>query len=380
MEIEQRYCMHSLPLCIIGLTVYNDASHIAEAMHSIFAQSYKHFIFCIVNDGSTDNTATIIDSFADPRLHVIHLPQNKGRPYARNMALDFALRLHIEQKAQYFFWMDGDDIAVPDRVEKQVAHMEKHPHIDILGTAVTYFDEAKGKMKKPSSHEAILAQSIWGASLFNPTSCFRLQRLAQSGLRYDAQLLRAEDYGFWLDALFTTSLRLANMPEALLYYRYQHRPTNNAYHALAAERLLRYLGLPHHAHNCQKHTALSCSDFMHVNYAEQIIQEKSSEEEAKEIYEKISEKGAEVTQEKTQKHLQPTEILSWANEVYEAVLAHKTIHQGHFLRITHYKMEQFFAWSGFDAMQKKALLKAYAFLPLGKTHDLRPLFRQRADT
>ncbi len=354
--------MYYSPLCVVGLAVYNDAAYIAEAMDSILAQSHRHFIFCVVDDGSTDGTAAIIDGFKDSRLHIIRLPENKGRPQARNIALEFALRMHAEQGAQYFFWMDGDDISLPERLEKQIAFMETHSGIDIVGSAVTFFGGAKGKIKKPSTHEAIKAQSIWGAALFNPTTCFRLQSLVKNGLCYDVGLRRVQDYGFWIDALFSSSLRMANMPESLLLYRYAERPTNTLYHALATEKLLRYLSLPHDARSCLKHAMLSCSDFTNLK--------ESSALATASLHESIQEKE----HKEIAKEIESMEVVHWANAVYEAVLAYGNIHQGHFLRITHYKMEQFFAWPGLERQERKALLKQYAGLGLGRTQDLRRLF------
>ncbi len=354
--------MYHSPLCVVGLSVYNDAAHIAEAMDSILAQSHKHFIFCVVDDGSTDGTAAIVDGFKDSRVHIIHLPENRGRPQASNIALEFALRMHTEQGAQYFFWMDGDDISLPERLEKQIAFMETHSEIDIVGSAVTFFGGAKGKMKKPSMHEAIKAQSIWGAALFNPTTCFRLQSLVNNGLCYDVGLRRVQDYGFWIDALFSSSLRMANMSESLLLYRYAERPANTWYHALATEKLLRYLGLPHDVRSCLKHAMLSCSDFASLKEAPTLgvvpLHESIQEKEHKEIA----------------KEIEPMELVHWANTVYEAVLTYGSIHQGHFLRITHYKMEQFFAWPDLERQERKTLLKQYAGLGLGGTQDLRRLF------
>ncbi len=330
------------PLCIVGLTVYNDAEYIAQAVNSILEQSHANFIFCIVNDGSTDDTTHILKSFEDPRLHHIHWKENKGRPFARNVILDFATRMHLEEKAKYFFWMDGDDIALPQRLEKQVAYMENHSDIDILGTAVTYFGQASGNVKKPHSHAAIKAQSIWGASLFNPTCCFRLSTLTGTVLRYDETLLRAQDYAFWIETLFQSPLCMANMSEPLLLYRYAPRASTSLYHAMAVRTLLAYLGLPHDPQSCLIHTLLSCSDFT-------ILQDKST-------------------------NISPMDFLHRANAVYKAVLAQNTVHMGHFLRITHYKMERFFACPLWEAKEKKALLKAYAALALGRTQDLRPLF------
>ncbi len=337
--------MHSTPqnpLCVVGLTVYNDAEHIAQAVQSILEQSYENFIFCIVNDGSTDETTSTLKSFQDQRLHHIHWDENKGRPFARNVILDFATRMHHEQKAQYFFWMDGDDIALPQRLEKQVAYMESHPDVDILGSAVTYFGQASGNIKKPHSHAAIKAQSIWGASLFNPTCCFRLSTLTRTALRYDETLLRAQDYAFWIDALFQSSLCMANMSEPLLLYRYAPRASTSLYHAMAVKTLLTYLNLPNDPQSCLLHTLLSCSDFT-------ILQDKST-------------------------NISPMKLVHGANAVYEAVLAQEILHMGHFLRITHYKMERFFACPLLEAEERITLLKAYAALPLGRTHDLRPLF------
>ncbi len=316
---------------LVALTVYNDEKYIAEAVQSILDQSFTDFIFLVVDDGSTDASPHILHTFAqkDARLRIITLKKNTGRPQARNVALEAALQAHKNEHVEYLLWMDGDDISLPQRLEKQIYHMDMHKDISVHGTALQCFHDADHTIKPSLSHQALKAQSLWMSPILSATACVRLSHVASHDLRYDTTLLRAEDYAFWLDVLFTTPLRISNSAQVLCKYRYFHRPTNVHYHALATQRLLQYLGLPSDIHSAQKHSALANS----------------------------SQEGLPP--------LEPQDIIAWANAVYEAVLQRPDVALKPFLRITSYKVQRFLQMIPQEA-QRKDLMELYLSLPLGQ--------------
>ena len=79
-----------MPKVTVAMPVFNDSKYLKSAIASILAQHFQDFEFLIIDDGSTDDTPAVINSFTDHRIKVIRLAQNKGRPYARNIALDNA--------------------------------------------------------------------------------------------------------------------------------------------------------------------------------------------------------------------------------------------------------------------------------------------------
>lgn len=93
-----------MPKVTVAMPVYNDAAYLKEAVDSILAQTFRDFELLVIDDGSTDGSASIIAEYADSRIRCIPFAENKGRPVARNAALDNA-------RGEYLAWMDADDIA-----------------------------------------------------------------------------------------------------------------------------------------------------------------------------------------------------------------------------------------------------------------------------
>ncbi len=111
----------------IIMPVYNQEQYVADAINSILNQTYKNFEFIIVDDGSTDNTAEIINSFNDPRIRFIKA-SHKGY-------LGALERASLEAKGKWLARMDSDDVCPPDRIEKQIDFLLKHPECVFLTTS-----------------------------------------------------------------------------------------------------------------------------------------------------------------------------------------------------------------------------------------------------
>ena len=117
------------------MPVYNGAEYIAEAIESVLLQTFGDFELLIINDGSTDNTLNIINSFNDNRIVVIS-QENKGIGAALNKGLSLA-------RAEYVARFDADDICYPDRLEKQYHFISSNPEYIVVGSSGEYMD-AKG--------------------------------------------------------------------------------------------------------------------------------------------------------------------------------------------------------------------------------------------
>ncbi len=211
-----------MPRLAVVLPVYNCRRYLAAAITSIQAQTYADFTLVVVDDGSTDGSAAIIDRLAagDPRLHVIRRP-NTGIVGALNDGLAVG-------DADLVARMDGDDLAEPDRFAAQLAFLARAPDCIALGTAARIIDTGGAVVdlyRPPSDHDGIVAQLLRGngAALLHPSVIFRRQALAAAG-GYDPAFCRAEDLDLFLR--LSRLGRFANLPEPLMRYRLHAKSTN----------------------------------------------------------------------------------------------------------------------------------------------------------
>src|SRR5512139_3706130 len=122
--------MISSPTISVVMPVYNAAPYLAESIGSILNQTFRDFEFIIVNDGSSDDSASILHKYkkSDSRIRVYH-QENQGTAAARNHGCRLA-------RGEYIATMDADDFSLPQRFDKQLNYIKTHPQIGILGTWV----------------------------------------------------------------------------------------------------------------------------------------------------------------------------------------------------------------------------------------------------
>ena len=196
----------------VAMPVFNCEEYITESIDSILAQTFKDFTFLIIDDGSTDNTVNIIQQYENDRIKLIQHSTNKGRPEARNTALDAA-------DSEYFAWMDADDISHPHRLEKQIRFLEKNKHISICGTNIKCFQARSDIIKFPCSPDQIASACLFYSPVGNATAMMRLDDIRKHGLCYDSRQKRAEDFAFWADVFLSKRLQGYNLQENLFFYR-----------------------------------------------------------------------------------------------------------------------------------------------------------------
>jgi len=217
----------TIPRISVAMSVYNNARYLSHAIESILAQTFTDFEFLIVNDGSTDGSGAIIDRYAagDTRIRAIHQP-NAGLIVSLNRMID-------EARAPLTARMDGDDIALPERFARQVAFLDAHPDIGVLGTGCTCIDEEG----RPSSHkfddvltpEAIRDDLKNGPPLCHPSVVMQRDAVRAVG-GYHRAYKYCEDYDLWLR--LSGHVRMANLPDRLLLYRQSQTQISNR-HAYA---------------------------------------------------------------------------------------------------------------------------------------------------
>ncbi len=134
--------MSEQPLVSIVIPCYNRGEFIAETIASVLNQSYPHIELIVVDDGSTDNSREIVDSFAE-QITILEHPGrvNKGQSAALNLGIRAS-------HGKYIAFLDSDDLFLPDKIEKQVRFLENNPHIGLVygnGHAI----DAEGKVLYP---------------------------------------------------------------------------------------------------------------------------------------------------------------------------------------------------------------------------------------
>lgn len=125
MNLENLLIMKNNPQVAIMMPVYNGEETLPLAIKSIQEQTYKNWKCYIVNDGSTDKTKDFLDSIDDDKFIIYHLSENKGRPFARQKALDLA-------EGKYMAMLDADDFYHPKKLEFQINYMENNPNISLF--------------------------------------------------------------------------------------------------------------------------------------------------------------------------------------------------------------------------------------------------------
>lgn len=191
---------------------------VVRSAQSIFAQDFEDFEFIIVDDGSTDGTVDAVAAFGDRRIVLARLPVNAGSAAARNIGLNLA-------RGEFIATMDSDDVAMPDRLRKQLAYLHAHPDVDILGSDIVKVQgNRRMRQEKPRTDGAIKARllTLDGGAMIHPTMMLRRDFLTRSGVLYPS-VPTDVDHAFWIEAM-VHGARFANAPDCLLEY---HRHDGN---------------------------------------------------------------------------------------------------------------------------------------------------------
>ena len=110
----------------IIIAVFNEEKYISRCLESLAKQSYKDFEIIVIDDGSTDNTKKIVDSFCDDKIKYVYRENSGGASQPKNTGIKTA-------KGEYIAILDDDDEWLPEKLEKQIAFLKKHPEIDVIG-------------------------------------------------------------------------------------------------------------------------------------------------------------------------------------------------------------------------------------------------------
>lgn len=210
----------SSPLVSVIFPVYNCGDFLYSSVTSILEQTYKNIQFIIINDGSTDQSENILNTFKDKRIKLISR-ENKGLIYTLNEAISLC-------EGEYIARMDGDDISHKERIYEQVKYLENNKNVAVLGCAANIIDmESKiiGNRFPPQSPAMNKALLLFGPTLIHPSVMFN-KKLIGEDLYYNENAYLAEDYELWLRMSF--KYKLSNMNKILFDYRYNENGVSNS--------------------------------------------------------------------------------------------------------------------------------------------------------
>ena len=202
--------MVSQPLISIAMPVHNAARTLHRAVSSVIWQTYPHWELILIDDGSTDATGRIAAGFSDSRIKIVSDNRKLGLAARLNQALDIC-------RGEYFARLDADDIAYPERLQRQVEFLQQHAEIDLLGTGAVVFGNdgaAVGIFPQRQTHDEICRNPWSGFYLAHPTwmgktEWFRIHR-------YRNEMRKAQDQDLLLRSWRTS--RFACLPEILTGY------------------------------------------------------------------------------------------------------------------------------------------------------------------
>jgi hypothetical protein len=192
----------------------NAAAYLRQSIDSIMWQSFPDFELIVVDDASTDSTADIVNSYADPRIRVFSTSTNLGVVGARNVGFAAA-------RGTYLAIQDADDISHPTRLARQVEHLDRHPG-DVLVAADIRQMHLGGEMVRPrTGGPASPLLLYWMLHLGNPLA-FSSTMMRMSALSRLPEFLRedrryAEDYDLYVRLLAHGGV--SRLPQPLLIYR-----------------------------------------------------------------------------------------------------------------------------------------------------------------
>ncbi|MCR4030941.1 MULTISPECIES: glycosyltransferase family 2 protein [Flavobacterium] len=196
-----------MPKVSVLMPVYNCELYIKDAIESILNQTFVDFELIIIDDCSTDLTLSIIKSYFDSRIKLIEKAQNTGYTNSLNYAISIAT-------GDYIARMDGDDIAFPDRFQKQYDFLNQNQDVVICGTAMQIIGN-KQIVRHPSDHNNLKIRLCFGSVFHHPTVMIKTHILKEN--IYNKDYEPAEDYELWTRLAFIG--KMANLEEVLLQYR-----------------------------------------------------------------------------------------------------------------------------------------------------------------
>ncbi|WP_404393230.1 glycosyltransferase family 2 protein [Pseudoalteromonas phenolica] len=200
----------------IGIPFYNPGEYFRESIKSILLQTYDNFELILLDDGSSDDSLSIAQSFSDPRIKVFSDGKNLGLPARLNQIVKLA-------SGEYIARMDADDLVALNRIEKQVNYLNLNPEVDVVSTGMCSITNACHVMSarlpnKEKNLNLTLNDGIKGATEIAHATIMARREWYFRNL-YDEKAKLMEDYQLWIDALVKNDLKVGYIRDPLYFYR-----------------------------------------------------------------------------------------------------------------------------------------------------------------
>lgn len=203
------------PRISVIMGIYNCAPTLAEAIDSLLVQTYQGFKVIMCDDGSKDNTVKVAQEYVDKypdQFILIRNEKNMGLNYTLNHCLEYA-------DTEYIARMDGDDISLKDRFEKEIKFLDEHLEYAIVSGPMIYFDE-QGEFRRGKSGGEVLNMNFLKGTPFCHAPCMVRKEAYDKvgGYTVDPKLLRVEDYHLWFK-MYSAGYKGWNLSEPIYAMR-----------------------------------------------------------------------------------------------------------------------------------------------------------------
>jgi len=205
--------MNNFPILSVLMPVFNSELFVAEAIESILNQTFKDFEFLILDDASTDKSLEIVKDFEkkDSRIKVYQNEKNLGVVTSRNKLIELS-------KGKYIAWLDSDDIAIENRLEKEIKFLEEHTEIGMVGAYPIIIDEFGNKIREwlfETDPQKLKIELFFHSPFLSSSVMIKKSYLPQNF--YESRFSVAEDFDLY--SKISENSYAANIPGTLVKYR-----------------------------------------------------------------------------------------------------------------------------------------------------------------
>lgn len=225
------------PKVSVLMSIYNNASTLDKSIQSIVAQTYEDWEMILWNDASSDSSLDKMLQWAekDRRIKVYSNVKNAGLAASLNKALE-------QSSGTYIARMDGDDVAMPDRLQKQVGFLDNHTQYAIVSSGCILFDENGEWGKRVARQYPQKKDFLWGSQFLHPATVLRREALLDvGGYRVCKDTLRTEDYDLFM-RMYAKGYTGCNIQMPLLCYYENRIPRRVKYAMRLSEAKIRLKG------------------------------------------------------------------------------------------------------------------------------------------
>jgi glycosyltransferase involved in cell wall biosynthesis len=203
----------STPRVTVLMSVHNGGRWLRPAIDSVLAQTRRDFEFLLLDDASTDDSAAQIEAVRDPRIRLVRLPENIGLTRTLNVGLR-------EARGEFVARQDSDDLSAPERLAKQIAFLDEHREVAVVGSQGRLIDAAgrsRGNRDLPLSAAGVRWLSLLDNPVIHTAATFRAQVIREELGGYDESFPCCQDYDLWTRAM--TRHDVCNLRERLVEVR-----------------------------------------------------------------------------------------------------------------------------------------------------------------